>query len=717
MADKLFEVKPNATLLASDYFAQAGISTVPIRLDGSKSPACSWAEFQQRLPTPAERLKFYDRPDPYGIATIQGRVSGNLELLDFDTYADEIFPAWCELVTAEMPDLIARLNIVQTPREPPGRHVRYRCAEVAIPSNMKLAEEVYADPETGKPKRRTMIETRGEGGYAIAPGSPPEVHENKRPYLHIGGPVLSRVQTITAAEREVLLRCAAGFSRTAEPEAAPASKRATLNGAVRVGDDYNAHGPGWQAILEPHGWTCVRASGSKCYWKRPGKGGAGWSATTGVCTNGAGHEYLSVFSSNAEPFPGPSGGRICSVHTKFAAYTVLNHGGDFKAAARQLAAEGFGEQKQRASKNTNGEAPAANGRKSSKFTLGPLALEPGQPRQTQSGKITLPVNVLRDGVIVFPFVLTNAASGRKEPIRVLRQLLGDDHAHDDIDKVLTQILAHAAGRLQTKEMPSGPTVRQIIGDKMREALQLVCRSERGLWSEYLGEEIRRCDLVAFTPDWLINECGKASDAPKDVSGEAVRPDLIRLVQVELGVLWADLLSTLPPAADVDLGKDTARGRAFRQAVIRLWKTPGTWERQQTPGGDTASKASLASRVISQKIRGVAEHPGRDRWQAVHPACDAWWRNWLTPEGELVTLLAMRWTLGSQVGIEMPGVKDEETLTRLGMQFGVLQKPPPGVPSRLSGGKHRLAVLSLDVAQELLEMPSEDPEENPREPGA
>jgi hypothetical protein len=294
---------------------------------------------------------------------------------------------------------------------------------------------------------------------------------------------------------------------------------------------------------------------------------------------------------------------------------------------------------------------------------------------------------------------------------MLRKLLGDDTASEQINPVLMEILAWAAERLARREEPSGPTIREIVSGKVPGALQLVCRSDRGLWSEVLGEEIRRCDLVGFTPDWLVSECSQASDAPRDGNGVAVRSELIRLVQVELGVVWADLLPTLPPASQADLGKNTKRGRAFRQAVIRLWKLPTTWEKQQTDNKDTATKASLASRVISQKQKG-----GRAKWNAIHPACDAWWREWTDAEGELHTLLAMRWTLAAQVGVDLPGVTDEESLTELGMKFGILQKPPEGIPSKLSGGTHRVAMLSLDLSRELLEQPAEDPEDNPREPG-
>jgi hypothetical protein len=349
-----------------------------------------------------------------------------------------------------------------------------------------------------------------------------------------------------------------------------------------------------------------------------------------------------------------------------------------------------------------------------KFELGPLLLQPGQPRQMPSGRITLPVNVTREGRIVYPFVLSSAASSHKEPDRLLRQFLGEDPAAPKIASVLTEILADAATRLAQQGKPEGPTVREIVAGKVPKALQLVCRSERGLWSETLGEEVHRCDIIAFTPDWLITECGRAGDAPRDGNGRANRADLVRVVQIELGIVWADLLSTLPLAAAVDLGRETERGRQFGHAMIRLWKTPQTWEKQATATSDTATKASLASRVATK-----FQKRGQDRikWEAVHPACDAWWRPHVFPGGELRPLLGMRWTLPGQVGIALPGVTDEDSLTRLGKRFGILGDPPEGVPSRLSGGKNRLAVLTTDFCEELLETPSEDAEENPRDPGA
>jgi P4 family phage/plasmid primase-like protien len=366
----------NTTHQAAVLYRQAEISVIPIRRGGSKAPDAAllptrldddgneehtWDPFKDRLPSVEEIKDWYDRAHPPGIATVGGKVSGNLEQIDFDIYADTIFPEWCALVEAECPGLIARLNVVQTPREPAGFHFRYRCRSTPIPGNTKLAEEPYTDPDTGKPKKRTLIETGGEGGYALAPGSPPECHENRRPYVHFSGPVVFQVQDITPEEREVLWRCARSFDRD-PPEEQQEPKKGGVKQGLRPGDDYNARGPDWSNILAPHGWQCLRASGAKSYWRRPDKDGPGWSATTGYCTGKNGEDLLAVFSSNAHPFPGPSNGKNCSVHSKFAAHCLLNHGRDWKAAAKDLAAQGYGDGRRHEADGRQPDSQALDGK-------------------------------------------------------------------------------------------------------------------------------------------------------------------------------------------------------------------------------------------------------------------------------------------------------------------------------------------------------------------
>jgi hypothetical protein len=355
---------PNDTFLAATMYLQAGLALVPISRDGSKAPSAadlpvkldesgepvlddkgrpcrSWAVFTSRLPTLEEIQQWFDRPQPAGIATVSGAVSGNLELLDFDEEAAVVFPAWCALVEAECPGLLARLNVVKTPR--PGYHVRYRCPGITIPGNTKLAEKPGVDLN-GKPTRTSMVESRGEGGYGLAPGSPGACHESGGPYRHHSGPMLSRVQEITAQERGLVLRCARGLSRMPpEPPRPPRQPRPGKphgdNGRLLPGADFDRNGPPFEEILSD--WTVVRRDGEAVYLRRPGKEGRGWSATAGICRGENGEPLLRVFTSNAAPL---AEGRA---YGKFAVYTLLHHDGDFKAAARELAQQGYGDRRPR----------------------------------------------------------------------------------------------------------------------------------------------------------------------------------------------------------------------------------------------------------------------------------------------------------------------------------------------------------------------------------
>jgi hypothetical protein len=107
--------------------------------------------------------------------------------------------------------------------------------------------------------------------------------------------------------------------------AVPASGQ---NTGISPGDDFEAKAS-WESILEPHDWAKAHTTKDVTYWLRPGKD-RGQSATTG---HNAG---LHVFTSSAPPFEANGN------YSKFGAYTVLNHGGDFAAAARALAKEGYG---------------------------------------------------------------------------------------------------------------------------------------------------------------------------------------------------------------------------------------------------------------------------------------------------------------------------------------------------------------------------------------
>lgn len=95
----------------------------------------------------------------------------------------------------------------------------------------------------------------------------------------------------------------------------------------RPGDRFSSE-TDWSEILR--GWRLLSTRGPVRKWERPENGipkqTPGCSATTG----GGGYDVLYVFSSNAPPFkPNES-------YSKFRAYSLLEHGGDDRAAASAL---------------------------------------------------------------------------------------------------------------------------------------------------------------------------------------------------------------------------------------------------------------------------------------------------------------------------------------------------------------------------------------------
>jgi hypothetical protein len=119
---------------ALGYIA-AGLSVIPATRE-TKAPALKeWKTYQRRLPTTKEIENWICRGDK-SIGIVTGRVSGNLEMIDFDAKA-ELLEAWVALVREESSDLLERLVLERTQNQ--GLHVSYRCPEMKIPGHLKLA--------------------------------------------------------------------------------------------------------------------------------------------------------------------------------------------------------------------------------------------------------------------------------------------------------------------------------------------------------------------------------------------------------------------------------------------------------------------------------------------------------------------------------------------------------------------------------------------------
>lgn len=114
------------------------------------------------------------------------------------------------------------------------------------------------------------------------------------------------------------------------PFAAPEERLpgSRLVDGTRPGDDYDARGDFFE-LLRRHGWTSMGDAGKR--WTRPGKSygvGATWDEVP---------RRFYVFSSNAAPL------EAHKTYKPWHVYALLEHGGDFRAAAQALAAQGYGE--------------------------------------------------------------------------------------------------------------------------------------------------------------------------------------------------------------------------------------------------------------------------------------------------------------------------------------------------------------------------------------
>jgi hypothetical protein len=305
---------PNLRQTILEY-RKAGLSIIPT--SGEKVPVVSWKQFQERIATEQEVEPWLSNFEHFGV--VCGKVSGHLELIDFDNRAGRdialIFQYWRGMLDEQAPGLFERLLIARS--QSGGFHVPYRCPETKIPGNMKLAEFKTGD------KILTLIETRGEGGQFLVYPSPG--------YRVMAGDFCS-VPVVTARERAFMLGAARSFNECVEPSRVVNGPRKTRpkGTGLSPGDDFNKRGD-LPALLSKHGWSPVKGNAHFEHWRRPGKETGGHSASI---IEG---RILFVFSSNAHPFePGTS-------YSVFAVYTYLEHGGDYSKAARELAHQGYGE--------------------------------------------------------------------------------------------------------------------------------------------------------------------------------------------------------------------------------------------------------------------------------------------------------------------------------------------------------------------------------------
>ena len=306
----------------------AGFSVVPIRTDGSKRPTREWATLQHMRLTRTE-VEWVWHEGSLGVAVICGAVSKNAEMLELESDAvdSEAFAKIeSAMDTAGMLDLWDALQggyVEWTPSG--GLHYIYRVSDGVVPGNTKIANR--AD-------KKTLAETRGEGGYVIVAPTSGACHPSGESWTALWGKTPADIMTLTMAQRDQLhaaLRLA--LDETPPPTPAVDRRPARQGGrGNRPGDAFNERAT-WAEILEPHGWRVAESRGQETLWTRPGKEVRdGHSASTGYAQDA---DRMFVWSSSAGlPTETPM--------SKFYVYTQLNHGGDFAAATRELSRLGYG---------------------------------------------------------------------------------------------------------------------------------------------------------------------------------------------------------------------------------------------------------------------------------------------------------------------------------------------------------------------------------------
>lgn len=308
---------------------KVGLCIVPPVEDGSKRPQAingSWQGFKAARPTPEQLRNWY--PGRTGLGVIAGPVSGNVECWDFDD--TETYEALLEAAEAVgLGDVIKRIETGYCD-DTPGGGVRWllRYPEgLERRHNAKLARRPKRPDEQREPHDtvKVLIELPD---FAIVAPTNGRVHPSGGAYRRRSGD-FSTIATITADERTALIHLARSFDAMPKAPADRSPNVRSLNGGGRPGDDYNQRTT-WSEILEPHGWRSVYSQGETTYWRRPGKD-FGISATT----NHHGSDLLWVFSSSTA-FESETS------YSKLGAYAHLEHGGDFKAAAKALVARGYG---------------------------------------------------------------------------------------------------------------------------------------------------------------------------------------------------------------------------------------------------------------------------------------------------------------------------------------------------------------------------------------
>ena len=254
------EVCNNQLNVADKLLQGFNLSIIPV--GSTKTPFAPWKQYQTSTAPFENWYKHYQNQFTVGI--IAGKVSGNLECIDIDVKNDPlktIYEEYCGLIPK---DLLNRLIIQSTPNF--GYHFIYKCPDVVIESNQKLA--LHSNGEV-------IIETRGEGGYFCTNRLNNQILQGQ---FDLSKPSEIVIPVITPEEREFLLEVARSLTRFF-PMVKSTSSTDNTKGSSKNVKSFSYSEPAINEFNDKyciidlfisHDWSIVNEDDEKFYLKRNG---------------------------------------------------------------------------------------------------------------------------------------------------------------------------------------------------------------------------------------------------------------------------------------------------------------------------------------------------------------------------------------------------------------------------------------------------------------
>jgi hypothetical protein len=313
----------NDLLLGIVDLHNQGLSLIPVRdkdevtpngvIKPAKTPFKGWKAYQSERLSMLALQQEMNKWGTTAIAIICGAISENAEILDLDSkYKPGIDVTVFLAIKTFFPELFKRLRIHRTPSG--GFQIPYKVKGGIIPGNSKLAGYM----EEGKTQPTYFLETRGEGGYGLAPPSPGySVHQD------------NPIPVITWQERCSLIALCESYNEIVKVEKKPSTRTNKESIYSENPWEHFAASDEAEKVLTNNGWKFFGEINTYIYFTRPGK-------ETGISASFHKERRIYYFFSSSTAFEPQKGYYPGSV------LSILEHRGNNKECFYRLVKDGYG---------------------------------------------------------------------------------------------------------------------------------------------------------------------------------------------------------------------------------------------------------------------------------------------------------------------------------------------------------------------------------------